>query len=76
MSASIRAVVVLPFVPEMQTTPCGSEDVSAVMKWGSTVSATSPGSAVAPLPVMRKPSRVNFPAAFAISARASGILEA
>src|SRR5439155_10823974 len=76
MSASIRAVVVLPFVPETQTTPCLKPDERAVMKFGSTVSATSPGRAVPPRPVTRRPSRVSLPAALAMRASVSGTFEA
>ena len=76
MSASIRAVVVFPFVPETHATPYSSSAASAPMKLGSSVSATSPGRAVAPRPVARRPSRVSFPAALAMSASASGTNEA
>src|SRR5439155_628940 len=72
MSESIREVVVFPFVPLTHTTPCGSSRESALMKSGSSVSATSPGSAVAPRPMTRRPSRVSLPAVLATIASASG----
>ena len=74
MSESIRVVVVFPLVPETSTTPCARSLASAAMKSGAIVSATSPGSAVPPRPLIWRPRRVSFPAAFANRARGSGTL--
>src|SRR5690606_4017434 len=71
-SATMRDVVVLPFVPATITTPCSSRLVSLCNRPGSTRSATSPGAEVPPpRPATRMPAAVVFATSSAADRRRS-----
>src|SRR5258708_10335482 len=68
-SESIRAVVVLPFVPDTHTVPWLSVALSDAIASGASPSATMPGSAVAPRPIVWSAARAALPAATAAIVR-------
>src|SRR3954447_19673762 len=74
MSASMREIVVLPFVPATTTVPCGNRPAILSRSWGSMRSATKPGAAVPPpRPRPRIAAPVALAAASAAISRASRV---
>src|SRR5829696_1080700 len=72
MSASMREIVVLPFVPATTTVPCGNRLAILSRRRGSMRSATKPGAAVPPpRPRPRIATPVALAAANAAISRAS-----